>query len=104
MEKKKKRPVGRPRTGFKPVIAIRIPEPLYDEIVASAAAHKLTISEEAQQRLAFSTEWDGVEYRIRDLLAENQALIAHGKEPQLRKLAGFIAEALKKIAKYEADP
>ncbi len=105
MEKKrKKKKMGRPRTGVRPIISTRVHLPLYNEIRQSAAAYKLTISEETEKRLELSTRWPGAEHMIRKLLAENQALIARGKEPQLRKLAGLIAEAVKEIAKYEADP
>ena len=46
---KKKR--GRPRTGKRPVIATRVHEPLYGKLIGSAAALKLTVSEEIERRL-----------------------------------------------------
>jgi hypothetical protein len=50
---------GRPSSGLRrPVLAFRIHDSLYEQIRASAAEKRLTISEDAAARLARSFELD----------------------------------------------
>jgi hypothetical protein len=75
MASKKKR-VGRPRTGQRPVIAIRVHEPLYAKIVAAAARLNLSISEEAERRLERSFEWERQFQNAEKLIADTRTAIA----------------------------
>jgi len=54
---RKKRPVGRPRTGARPVIAMRMHEDDYERLRKLAQDHKFTISEEAAHQIKLSFEW-----------------------------------------------
>ena len=78
-----KKRVGRPRTGKRPVIAIRVHDDLYKKIRQSAAAGKLSISEEAENRIKQSLEWDGVHG---DPRKKRKAVLAQGVEPDLSQL------------------
>jgi len=74
---KPKKKVGRPSTGLKrPVLALRIHDHLHEKLQASAAEKRLTMSEDAAERLArsFHQESD-------NLLS---AIVRHaiGKEPR----------------------
>jgi hypothetical protein len=53
-----KKKVGRPTTGKRPVLAVRVHEPLYERIKSSADDRGLSISEETERRLADSLEWE----------------------------------------------
>lgn len=53
---KKKRP-GRPATGKRPVIAMRMHPDVYAKICAEAELHKFSISEEAEHQIKLSFEW-----------------------------------------------
>ena len=64
---KKKKRVGRPRTGKRPVIAIRVHNDLYEEIRKSSVARDLSISEEVENRIKQSFEWDRTHGDIRKM-------------------------------------
>ena len=65
--KHKKRP-GRPQTGRRrPVIAFRVHEDVYEAIKKAAAQKKLTLSEEAAQRLQMSVLMDQQKLELEDL-------------------------------------
>jgi hypothetical protein len=79
-----KKKVGRPRTGKRPVIALRVHQPLYDRITESAAGLKLTISEEAERRLERSFDWEKQFGNADKMLAEHRAALAGGFESAMR--------------------
>jgi hypothetical protein len=81
----KKRHVGRPKTGPRPVIAMRMHPNLYAEVLASAAARRLSIAEEAARRIQQSFDWDRTHGEANKLIADAQEVIAGGKEVALRR-------------------
>jgi hypothetical protein len=81
----KKKPVGRPRTGKRPVIAIRVHNDLYEQIVQSAAARDLSISEESENRIKQSFEWDEKFGDARKMIADVHAMQARAVEATLSK-------------------
>jgi len=84
----KKKPVGRPRTGKRPVIAIRVHSDLYEEVVESAAARDLSISEDAENRIRMSCEWEKAFGDVRKMRADARAALARGLQPALHE-AGY---------------
>jgi hypothetical protein len=66
-KKRAKKKRGRPATGKRPVIAIRVHEKLYEDICASAADHRFTISEEAEHRIQLSFEWETMRLEMQRL-------------------------------------
>jgi hypothetical protein len=97
----RKKRAGKPHTGLRPVISIRVHEPLYKQIRASADERKLTMSEEAERLLALAVGWEGAERRVRKILAGHEHILARGKEVGLRFLAGLIGHELRNVARYE---
>jgi hypothetical protein len=81
----KKKPVGRPRTGKRPVIAIRVHNDLYEEIVKSAAARDLSISEEAENRIKQSFEWDKGFGDVRKMITDAKATLARNVPAALHR-------------------
>ena len=86
----KKRPVGRPRTGKRPVIAMRIHPDLYEQIMQSAIERKVSIAEDATNRLQQSLDWDRTAGDVRKMIADAERVIAGEKEAALRKM-GLLA-------------
>lgn len=85
MEKKRsKRKAGRPRTGKRPVLALRVHEDLYEEIRGSAARLKLSISEEAARRVSMSFEWEKQLGDMQSALAEHREVLKGDFEAALR--------------------
>jgi hypothetical protein len=80
-----KRPVGRPRTAKRPTVYIRVHEPLYEKLRKSAADHRFTISEEAEQRLSAAFEWEEAFGEVKKWQAEAEAVIQRGAEAALRQ-------------------
>ena len=85
---KRKRRVGRPRTGKRPVLAIRVHTDLYKEIRQSAAARDLSLSEEAENRIKQSFEWDEKFGDVNKMIADGRATLERGFQAALSQ-AGY---------------
>jgi hypothetical protein len=70
----KKRPVGRPRTGRRPVIAFRINQQLYDRLHEVVRDSEFSISEVIQARLELTFQRDDILDEARKKLADAEAL------------------------------
>jgi hypothetical protein len=90
---KGKKQVGRPRTGKRPVIAMRVHNDVYKQLYRSARAHELSMSEEAEHRIRQAFEWETAHGNVRKMLADVRAVLAGGVEADLSKL-GFQRVAL----------
>jgi hypothetical protein len=80
----KKRP-GRPRMKKRPVVAMRLHQDLYDKIRSSAGNRKLSMSEEIENRLQQSFQWDQSADGVRRLLADAAAAIQGKFDAALRE-------------------
>ena len=86
----KKRRVGRPSTGVRPSIAIRVHQELYDELCGTAARAQRSISEEAERRLQVVPIWERqfgstkelYEQNLKNMAADDRAfLLGKGYQP-----------------------
>jgi hypothetical protein len=75
-KQRKKRRVGRPSTGKRPMIAFRVHQQRYGEIAKGAEQNLLSMSEEAERRLLQYAEWEQQFGDSRKLLAQTNAAIA----------------------------
>jgi hypothetical protein len=82
MSKKRR---GRPRTGRRPVVSVRVHEPLYEAIRQSAGEHGLNISEEVGRRVQQSFDWERQFGDAKRLMAETQQAMKGELEAVLRE-------------------
>jgi hypothetical protein len=83
MKKAARKRAARPTR--RPVIAMRVHNPLYEQIKNSAAKRHLSISEEAENRLQQSFQWDQTAEGQKNLIAAAEHVIAGGKEAAMRQ-------------------
>jgi hypothetical protein len=79
-----KKRVGRPRKPRRPVVSVRVHEPLYESLRESAAKLRLTISEDVERRLERSFEWERQFGDTKKLLADTEATLQRNLEAHLR--------------------
>lgn len=85
MEKRaKKKRVGRPE-GRRPVIAMRVHPDLYKDLAASAEKRKITLAEDAANRLRQSFDWDKAFGDTRKMMADHDKVLEGGRDSALRQ-------------------
>jgi hypothetical protein len=88
--KKTKRKPGPPaRYGRRPTLTIRLQEPLYEVIKASAAQQGKSLSEEIEDRLGRDAGWQETKLDINKMLAEAKAAFDAARVQALR-VAGLM--------------